>query len=147
MTSAAPRVGALRRSPFVAALTVLPVLGTLAGAVAAVVPLVRHASTVKVANLATAPLDRGWTAIDAPGSVGSFASFDPIANLTWARGVATAWKPDAALTRIDADRVSNAGMVDVEHTPDAAVQYRFNLSLVCGGVQTIDSGRRSEDGM
>jgi hypothetical protein len=110
----------------VGALTALPAIIGLVVGVGAMVPAFRHgiSGAVKVGTLGNSPFE-GWTAIDAPGMVGTFESFDAVANLGWAHGLARSWKPDAALFRIDTDRVASSGKVDIVNTPDGSVEYRF----------------------
>jgi hypothetical protein len=78
---------------------------------------------LSLANLATTPFS--IEPIEAPGMLGTFASFDPIANYEWAYTIGRAWKADAVLFRIDVDRVARDGTVDVKNVPKAEVTYRF----------------------
>jgi hypothetical protein len=80
---------------------------------------------LNLANLATGPFEFGWNELDAPPIVGSYTSFDAVANVEWAKRIATAWKADAILYRFGAEGVTRAGTVDIEVTPDASVMYRF----------------------
>lgn len=77
------------------------------------------------ATLATTPV-QGWQELDAPGMVGRYESFDVVANISWARGIAAAWKPDAVLYRLSASRVAKDGTANLVMTPDASAEYRFS---------------------
>lgn len=77
-----------------------------------------------LANVATSPI-QGIQPIDAPGMLGTFEAFDPLANVEWAKSIARAWKADAIMHRIDAARVAKDGLVNVKTTPKAQVTYRF----------------------
>jgi hypothetical protein len=76
-----------------------------------------------LATLATTPFS--YEPIDAPGMLGDFTSFDPIANYEWARSIGRAWKADAVLYRLDVDKVAKDGTVDVKNVPRAEAMYRF----------------------
>ncbi len=82
------------------------------------------APKVTLANIATIPT-QGWETLDAPGMVGTLDAFDVVANYSWAQKVGLAWKPDAAIMRIDVDRVGRDGLVNLKATPDASVEYRI----------------------
>jgi hypothetical protein len=76
------------------------------------------------ADLATAS-ELGWHTVNAPATATGFAQFDPVANLQWAMEIARAWAPDARLTRIDANKLSPAGVVDAKADATASAGYRF----------------------
>ncbi len=76
-------------------------------------------------NLATAPFEFGWNRLDPPPIVGSYASFDPEANIGWAKRIGAAWKPDTVLYRMMAKPVSKVGTVNIVVTPDSSVEYRL----------------------
>jgi hypothetical protein len=80
---------------------------------------------LNLGNLATAPSEFGWRALDPPAIVGSYSSFDPVANIAWAKSIGAAWKPDVILYRVDANRVAKDGRVAILVTPDALVRYRL----------------------
>ena len=67
----------------------------------------------------------GWREVKVTDPEGGWDTFDPIANLDWARSIARAWQTDARLTRVDVTRVSSAGIVDLTATPEDTVGYRF----------------------
>jgi hypothetical protein len=68
----------------------------------------------------------GWTKVDAPNMAGSYAEFDPIANLAWAQTIAQAWSQDAVFVRMDASGVRPNGFVDLStDTSDWNARYTF----------------------
>jgi hypothetical protein len=68
---------------------------------------------------------RGWIELDAPGMVGTFASFDPIANLPWVTSIAQAWTTDARIGSIYLNAVRPDGSMDLSSRSDWNADYRF----------------------
>jgi hypothetical protein len=66
----------------------------------------------------------GWALLDvtAPGAPGDF---EALAAVPWALELARQWKPDAELTRIDADALDETGRLDFTSSANARVTYRF----------------------
>jgi hypothetical protein len=85
------------------------------------------ASTAKpkltLAALATTPFS--YEPIDAPGMIGTFQSFDLMANYEWAAAIGRAWKQDAVLYQMGVDKVAKDGTIDVKNVPKAEALYRF----------------------
>ena len=69
--------------------------------------------------------DRGWVVVNAPEIDGTFAAFDPVANLPWAMSMARAWSTDARLGSLYIDGVRADGGLDVSARDDWDVDYRF----------------------
>ncbi len=76
-------------------------------------------------QLPTQAGDHGWIDLDAPGMVGTFASFDPIANLAWATSIAQAWTTDARIGSIYLNAVRPGGTMDLSARSDWKADYRF----------------------
>jgi hypothetical protein len=66
---------------------------------------------------------RDWGDLNAPGIVGEYGAFDPIANLPWAATVAAAWKPDAVVYRADLTTIGRDGTMNLLAGPRASVEY------------------------
>jgi hypothetical protein len=69
--------------------------------------------------------DRTSVEVEAPGMVGTFASFDPGANLAWATSIARAWTTDARVKGIYLDAVRPDGTIDLSARADWFADYRF----------------------
>jgi hypothetical protein len=86
------------------------------------------AGTVSIAELPRLS-ERGYRQIIAPPTPPSgWTGFDPVVGVAWASIFATAWSPDAKLTRIDLALIASDGTADL--TTDATdrqevVGYRF----------------------
>ena len=76
-----------------------------------------------LAALATTPFS--YEPIDAPGMIGTFQSFDVMANYEWAYAIGRAWKQDAVLYQMGVDKVAKDGTIDVKNVPKAEALYRF----------------------
>jgi hypothetical protein len=86
-------------------------------------------TSLTLASLMSASVPKA-TVIDAPGMIGSYDSFDPMANIEWAKGVGTNWRPDAVLWTVYTQGSAKDGTVNLATTPDALVAYRF-ASIRC----------------
>jgi hypothetical protein len=80
--------------------------------------------SLTLATLATTPFD-GRMPLEAPGMVGTLEAFDLVANIEWARSISRAWTEDAELHRLEVQRVSADGTVNLRTVPEASVMYRF----------------------
>ncbi|MBI5501469.1 MAG: hypothetical protein HY907_14585 [Deltaproteobacteria bacterium] len=81
--------------------------------------------TVPPTALATST-EEGWIALEAPGIVGTFAAFDPGANLAWATAVARAWSNDAVLDSVYASGVRLDGTLDLATSDTNDANYAFH---------------------
>ncbi len=79
---------------------------------------------VAPADLAASTV-RGWQTLDVVTPPTAWAAFDPVAGLDWAIAIGRAWQDDAVLTRIDVARLTPAGTVNLEGSPDDTAGYRF----------------------
>lgn len=83
----------------------------------------------------------GWKDVDITPPPGGFASFEPVAALPWAFGIARAWASDAELTRIDVGRVTATGVVDLDG--EASSGYRFTSpARALQAKQELDAGSK-----
>lgn len=78
------------------------------------------ASVLNPADLPTADLARSMPLV-APGMVGSYQSYDVVANFGWVLGIARSWRPDATIRRVRVTHASKDGTIDV--TNMAQVDY------------------------
>jgi hypothetical protein len=82
-------------------------------------------SSFTLAELAH-PMWKGESdSLNAPGMVGSFEAFDPLANFDWILGIARAWNADAVITRVRIDGVSRDGTVNFAHNGSPKVRYEI----------------------
>lgn len=82
------------------------------------------ATKAKVAPAALDPA-KGWQVLDCAPPPGGAARLDAVAAIPWALALATAWRPDARLERVDVDRLRPDGLVDAQGDPGASVMFRF----------------------
>jgi hypothetical protein len=78
---------------------------------------------VSRAGLGSADLLETWSTIDDAGVPGDPAAFDPIAQLPWVRGLATAWRGDAFLYDVTITNPRTSGTVDL--AAGGGAQYWF----------------------
>jgi hypothetical protein len=88
-------------------------------------------------DLPAANLASGWRRLDAPGMAGTYAAFDPVKNLGWARTIAAAWKADAYLYELHVSEATKDGTINLLAARDRSstppwVQYWFE-SAACHG--------------
>lgn len=89
--------------------------------------------------------DNGWRPIAAEAPPGGWQAFDPVAGASWATSLAHDWAPDAALTRIDVERVAASGMVNLAGGPDDLVRYRFvSPQRIARQAEAAETGARTE---
>lgn len=69
--------------------------------------------------------DTGWLPLSVAAPPTGWKAFEPVAGLEWALAIARGWQRDALLTRIDVDRVTPEGIVDLAAGPDNTAGYRF----------------------
>jgi len=82
-------------------------------------------AAVTLATLGTASLDSA-TSVPAPDMVGTYASFDPVANYDWATALATAWSPDAKLFQVRIEHAALDGTVDLSPAGVSSALLFFN---------------------
>lgn len=79
---------------------------------------------IPIETLATIEPGTRWI-IDAPAPPGGWATFDAVARLDWARGLARRWAGDARLERLEAGPIAPNGTVDLSGGVESSVRYRF----------------------
>jgi hypothetical protein len=78
---------------------------------------------IRIADLpALAP---GRHALEAAPLPAGYGAVDAVAALPWALTIAQGWAPDAAISRIDVERLRPDGTVNAVDDADALVRYRF----------------------
>ncbi len=106
----------------------VPYIGLLVGiavALVVVVPALFSAATKKNdshGTIGTTTLSGDWQAIDVSGTPAD-TRFDPVAEIGWVRGVATAWKADALLNNLHASEVGSDGIAHL--SGGSWVEYFF----------------------
>lgn len=80
-------------------------------------------------NIAPADLSTvvsgGWRTVEVAAPPSGWTTFEPVGALAWAQRIATAWQPDAQLTRIDVAKLKADGHVDASGGEDSSAGYRF----------------------
>ncbi len=80
-------------------------------------------SAFRIADLPTVPAGRH--ALEAAPPPAGYGAVDAVAALPWALTVAQGWAPDAAIARIDVERLRPDGTVNAADDAEALVRYRF----------------------
>ncbi len=93
------------------------------------VSAVREAVNERTRKITPAELNTtvgtGWRELASTAPTSGWAAFEPVTDLTWANAIAKAWRQDAQLTRIDIDRLTEHGTVDLTAGPDNKAGYRY----------------------